>query len=91
MKRIILLVLALCVLFVACDDSHTIENESSSEPLSEQEPEGYEYTLNTSTFKYHAQFCSSVSAMKEENKVTTTDIEFYIERGYSPCENCIAR
>ena len=90
-KRILFIILALCVLFISCDDTPSIENESSSELSSEQESMGYEYILNTSTLKYHAQFCSVIPTIKEENRSTTTNIEFYIERGYVPCEKCILR
>lgn len=91
MKKAIILALMLCLLFVSCDDAIVIENGSSQEVFSEQSSTGYEYILNTSTLKYHAQFCPRVDSIKEENRKTTTDIDIYIEIGYSPCGSCILR
>lgn len=97
MKKLLIFILVLCLAFVACDNSPVIENESSSEvelpsdTESPSEQSGYEYILNTSTLKYHAQFCPVIPTISEKNKATTTNIAFYIERGYAPCERCILR
>ncbi len=46
--------------------------------------------INISSMKYHRPDCRSVSAMKEENKlsVSVADIDELAELGYSPCGIC---
>lgn len=48
-----------------------------------------EYVVNTSSYSYHLSSCYIVNGIKEENKIVTTDIEFLVERQYSPCKKCI--
>ncbi|MBQ2810141.1 MAG: hypothetical protein IKA43_04205 [Clostridia bacterium] len=93
MRRIVALLLALvCVFtFASCDNSTELENKTEIPLESSSEPDGYEFVLNTSTKKYHTQFCTYAINMDESSKETTTDIEFIIERGYTPCGSCIAR
>ena len=89
--KIMIFALVLCLIFVSCDDGIIIENESSQQVSSEERPMGYEYVINTSTFVYHGQFCTLVDKIEPECRKTTTDIAFYVERGYHPCEICIVR
>lgn len=47
------------------------------------------YILNTNNKKFHYEDCSSVKAMKEENKQEYTGTrEDLIKQGYEPCGNC---
>ena len=47
------------------------------------------YVLNKNTKKFHVPTCSSVSQMKEKNKIffegSRQDV---IDQGYVPCKNC---
>ena len=97
MKRILVLLLLLCVLFSSCADKTVIENSSTytEEEQSESHiggmvPSG-EYVANTSTKKYHTQFCGMVANMSEENMLLTYDIKALTDKGYTPCSMCIAR
>ena len=48
------------------------------------------YIVNTNTRKFHIPSCSSVSRMADKNKAKSTlTKEELINKGYSPCENCI--
>ncbi len=48
------------------------------------------YIVNTNTKKFHIPSCSSVSRMADKNKAKSTlTKEELINKGYSPCENCI--
>lgn len=47
------------------------------------------YIVNTSSRSYHLSSCYMVKSIKEENKQETYDIDFLIEREYSPCKICI--
>lgn len=91
-----ILALALCLAFLlatmSCDDSSTvIKNESQAPVESSTEPYEYEYIVNTATKKYHTQFCTYAINISEESREATTDIDFIIERGYTPCGSCILR
>lgn len=90
MKRIISLLFLACLVLASCDYT-VIDNESSQQVSVTEAPDGYEYVINTSTGKYHTQYCSYVADIKEESKVVSSDISFYTKRGYSPCSSCILR
>ena len=49
------------------------------------------YIVNVETRVYHFPSCYIVDNMSEENKLLTYDIEFLIEREYTPCKICIAK
>ena len=91
MKRMIAVLFVICVFLVSCNRYTVIDNETSKEVGTQTEPGGYEYVINTSTKKYHTQFCSYTLDIDENSKVTSSDISFYTERGYSPCSRCISR
>lgn len=55
---------------------------------SESEP-SCNYIVNTNTKKFHYTYCSSVSDMKEKNKLEYTgQRDELIEQGYTPCGRC---
>ncbi|MBR6120374.1 MAG: hypothetical protein IKQ04_08670 [Oscillospiraceae bacterium] len=60
------------------------------EPESEAEPEAQvRYVANTNTKKFHTPSCSSVTDMKESNKLYFTGSrEELIAQGYEPCKRC---
>lgn len=52
-------------------------------------PQQQTYILNKNTKKFHYTWCSSVSQMKEKNKIEFTgDRQTVIDKGYVPCKNC---
>lgn len=94
MKRF-LIMCTLCLALISCTNKTVIENESlapfpasSSEEAEDDFPK-YEYIVNTSTKTYHAQGCSYASRINEENRIISTDLDFLIERGYTPCSACL--
>ena len=96
-KRLIV-AFVLLVMLVSCADVTVIEGTQEQSESSTQSGfssagtvEGGEYVANTSTKKYHTQFCSDVERMLEENMLLTFDIPSLVDKGYSPCEKCIAR
>lgn len=63
--------------------------ESQADPDAFTEGEQMEYILNTSGRKFHLPDCSSVNAMKEENRQEYSGTrENLIAQGYAPCGNC---
>lgn len=69
------------------------ETEPATEPETEEETEAEVYTVtyigNRNTKKFHYQDCSSVSDMKESNKVWLDGgRDEAISRGYVPCKRC---
>ena len=47
------------------------------------------YVVNTNTGKFHRPGCSSVSQMKQKNRLDTTESrDQLIAEGYSPCKRC---
>lgn len=71
------------VIDYATGESHLAEQNTESP--SEDET----YILNTSGKKFHLPDCSSVDAMKEENKASYTGSrEDLIAQGYAPCGRC---
>lgn len=71
------------VIDYATGESHLAEQ--NTEAASEEET----YILNTNGKKFHLPDCSSVDAMKEENKASYTGSrEDLIAQGYTPCGRC---
>ena len=57
--------------------------------VTESEPQGTAYILNTNTKKFHYPSCSSVNQMKDKNKQAYTgNREDVISQGYAPCKRC---
>lgn len=50
-----------------------------------------EYIVNKASGTYHLENCYIVNNIKEENKIITTDIEFLVERQYTPCKKCMPK
>ena len=49
----------------------------------------YDYVLNSNSKKFHYPWCSSVSEMKESNKIAFSGTrDDAIAKGYSPCKRC---
>ena len=46
------------------------------------------YIGNKSSKKFHEPYCSSVTDMKEKNKVVLHSREEAIKKGYTPCKKC---
>lgn len=64
------------------------EPEPTPEPESKAEPE-VTYVGNANSHKFHAPWCSSVSDMKDRNKVFFYgDKQEVINAGFEPCKRC---
>ena len=64
------------------------EIDENTEANAEQEQE-FQYVCNTNTKKFHKPNCSSVSQMKETNRLyTSLSREELIAEGYKPCGSC---
>ena len=46
------------------------------------------YVGNKNSRKFHYSWCSSVSDMKEKNKITFHSREEAVNQGYQPCKKC---
>ena len=46
------------------------------------------YVGNRNTRKFHEDYCDSVRAMADHNKVYITSREEAIEHGFVPCKRC---
>ena len=73
--------------------------EAEPEPVPEPEPEPEpvpepvsverDYVLNTNSKKFHVPDCSSVSQMKDKNRLDVhMSRESIISQGYDPCKRC---
>lgn len=102
MKKVIILLLATALVLTGCGNNKYKEGFTDgyaagygagyNEGLSKSghvDEEEQTYILNKNSKKFHKPTCSSVSKMKESNKVeriaTRTEL---IEEGYSPCQSC---
>ncbi len=75
-------------LFISCGDYYEINEKDKAD--TEWETSGdTEYIVNTSSYTYHLPSCYIVKSIKDENKVVSTDINFILERQYTPCKRCI--
>lgn len=60
-----------------------------TEPVTEEQPETYDYVLNSNTMKFHYPSCSSVKTIKEKNRHDVNDSRNnIISQGYEPCGRC---
>lgn len=99
MKRFLVLLFALCLIFVSCADKTVIENDASSSEATESEEsksdesvfQGNEYVGNASTLKYHTSYCTYINSIDAESTIIVTSVQELVDRGYSPCDFCIAR
>ena len=46
------------------------------------------YVGNRNSMKFHYSWCSSVSDMKEKNKITFHSRDEAVNEGYAPCKKC---
>ena len=94
MKRILfILLLASCLTLASCSIGIDLEiagEKDKNEPNLDTDGDVL-YIVNVETRVYHFPTCYIVDNMSEENKLLTYDIEFLIEREYSPCKICIAK
>ena len=66
-----------------------IEDDNIDDEDNSEEETDIGYVLNNDSMKFHFSTCGSVSNMKDENKIYSTDTrDELILEGYSPCGNC---
>lgn len=69
--------------------STTSSSYSSSSSSSSTTSTSTSYVINRSTKKFHYAWCSSVSQMKESNKMySTASRSDLVSQGYSACKRC---
>ena len=69
--------------------SNSTENvKTDSKDASERTKSSEGYIANRNTKKFHVPDCSSVSDMKEKNKVLYSSRDEVIADGYVPCKRC---
>ena len=90
MKYFYILVILILILplLISCGDYYEINGKDKVSTEWTTDGDG-EYVVNTSSYTYHISSCYIAKGIKEENKVTTTDIDFILERQYTPCKKCI--
>ena len=88
------------IVFVSDGKTVTISTEKSASEkdvmtpggsivVTDNQPSGTDYVVNTNTGKFHYPSCSSVKKMKESNEMFYTGTrDGLISKGYSPCGNC---
>ncbi len=83
--------------FTACEkcnppkpaSTNTAVSKSSAATTNTSAPAGnVTYILNKNTKKFHYPTCSSVSDMKEKNKIYFTGTRDEIPKGYVACKKC---
>lgn len=101
MKKVLsLLVVFMMLSLVACSDAPdeyvVSEPVAQGQALFEKEPaeeisepiEESNYIGNINSMKFHEKDCSSVEAMKDENKMYFTSRQESIDKGFEPCQRC---
>ncbi len=71
------------------DSRSDSESDSELDSVSNNEMADKEFVVNTNTKKYHIPSCSSVTDIKEHNKLTKKCSEDeLLSEGYAPCSRC---
>lgn len=70
------------------DDSVGGYRQEESDGASSDSDTALLYCGNTSRKVFHKSTCSSVSKMKESNKLYSSSREWFINENYSPCKTC---
>ena len=86
---LLFILLLIATLFISCGGDYHEINEKDKVDTEWETVGSTEYIVNTASYTYHLSSCYITRSIKEENKVTTTDINFLIERQYTPCKKCI--
>lgn len=72
-------------------NSSSDSSSNSSSSSSSNNGTTYSLVINSNTKKIHLANCSSVSKMNESNKIyDTATVQSWIDKGYSPCKNCLS-
>lgn len=83
-------ILILCFLFSACNGAdYIIKADVDKEEPPPANTGEILYIVNTSSRTYHLPSCYILDRTKDENKAETYDLDFLIEREYTPCKICI--
>ena len=53
--------------------------------------EGETYVVNKSSGTIHLPSCYIADRISEENRWETTDLNFLLERNYTPCKKCLEK
>ncbi len=70
-------------------DSRIAESQSADSEKTDGNTAAETYIVNTNTGKFHRETCSSVSRIKEENRMDVSETrEALLAEGYEPCGNC---
>lgn len=84
----LLVIILILPILISCGDYYELSPKDKTD--TEWETDGdTEYVVNTASYTYHLSSCYIVKSIKDENKVVSTDINFIIERQYTPCKRCI--
>jgi DNA-entry nuclease len=66
-----------------------VTEEDITRSTTDQTSQQYSYVVNTNTKKFHYPTCSSVSDMKEKNKMYYEGTrDELVNLGYDPCKRC---
>ncbi len=84
-----ILTILLSCLFISCAKSYYEIDEKEKVDTESEILGDTLYIVNISSYSYHLSSCYMADRIKEENKVETRDIDFILEREYTPCKICI--
>ena len=76
------------IALMAYSNGAILEHPAGIDHISLASIEEDPYVGNRNSRKFHYSWCSSVSDMKEKNKVTFHSREEAIEKNYVPCKKC---
>jgi hypothetical protein len=72
----------------SCKPDPDYDYESDNNEHFDEEPEGYNYIINSNSKVFHNPDCSSVASMNSENKQYSYETREELLPEYSPCKNC---
>jgi starvation-inducible outer membrane lipoprotein len=89
MKRVLLLVLTLCLMLSSCKSYSVIKNSRENDIRSEHSADRREYVVVKSTLRFHTENCSLLPRYEDSEKTKIADLKFIRRCGYTSCKYCL--
>lgn len=70
------------------EPAEEVQSLNYDSPQDNSTPSTSSYIGNANTKKFHYSYCSSVDRMNESNKVSLSNRDTAVSRGYVPCKRC---